>query len=55
MLRAAFATLETQLIVVTHDLALVDDFDRVIVLDEGHVRADDAPSAALATYRRLMS
>ncbi|KUI34291.1 cobalt ABC transporter ATP-binding protein [Mycobacterium sp. IS-1496] len=55
MLRAAFATLDTQLIVVTHDLTLVDDFDRVIVLDEGEVRADDAPPAALAAYRRLMS
>lgn len=55
MLRAAFATLETQLIVVTHDLSLVDDFDRVIVLDDGEVRADDEPSAALAAYRRLMS
>jgi len=55
MLRAAFATLDIQLIVVTHDLTLVDDFDRVIVLDEGEVRADDEPSAALATYRRLMA
>ncbi|MGE2714518.1 energy-coupling factor ABC transporter ATP-binding protein [Mycolicibacterium litorale] len=55
MLRAAFATLDTQLIVVTHDLALVDDFDRVIVLDEGEILADDVPSVALATYRRLMT
>ncbi|KUI31658.1 cobalt ABC transporter ATP-binding protein [Mycobacterium sp. IS-1742] len=55
MLRAAFATLDTQLIVVTHDLTLVDDFDRVIVLDDGEVHADDAPPAALAAYRRLMS
>jgi biotin transport system ATP-binding protein len=55
MLRAAFTTLDTQLIVVTHDLTLVDDFDRVIVLDDGEVRADDVPSAALAAYRRLMT
>jgi biotin transport system ATP-binding protein len=55
MLRAAFATLDTQLIVVTHDLTLVDDFDRVIVLDDGGVRADDGPAVALAAYRRLMS
>ncbi|BBY18723.1 energy-coupling factor ABC transporter ATP-binding protein [Mycolicibacterium litorale] len=55
MLRAAFATLDTQLIVVTHDLSLVDDFDRVIVLDEGEVVADDVPSVALAAYRRLMT
>jgi biotin transport system ATP-binding protein len=55
MLRAAFATLDTQLIVVTHDLTLVDDFDRVIVLDDGEIRADDVPSVALATYLRLMT
>lgn len=55
MLRTAFATLDTQLIVVTHDLALVDDFDRVIVLDDGVVRADDEPSAAIPAYRRLMA
>ncbi|WP_193045567.1 energy-coupling factor ABC transporter ATP-binding protein [Mycolicibacterium baixiangningiae] len=55
MLRAAFATLDTQLIVVTHDLALVDDFDRVIVLDDGEVVADDVPSVALRAYRRLMT
>lgn len=55
MLRAAFATLDTQLIVVTHDLELIDDFDRVIVLDEGQVLADDVPSVALAAYRELMA
>ncbi|MET4427588.1 ABC transporter ATP-binding protein [Mycolicibacterium sp. 624] len=55
MLRAAFATLDTQLIVVTHDLELIDDFDRVIVLDEGQVIADDVPSVALAAYRELMT
>ncbi|MDV3125886.1 energy-coupling factor ABC transporter ATP-binding protein [Mycobacterium sp. 21AC1] len=55
MLRTAFATLDNQLIVVTHDLDLVEDFDRVIVLEEGKIAADDAPSAALSAYRRLMA
>ncbi|WP_299558143.1 energy-coupling factor ABC transporter ATP-binding protein [uncultured Mycolicibacterium sp.] len=55
MLRDAFAALEHQLVVVTHDLELVDDFDRVIVLDEGRVCADDEPAAAIAAYRRLMA
>lgn len=55
MLREAFATLDNQLIVVTHDLELIDDFDRVIVLDDGAIHADDVPSVALATYRRLMA
>lgn len=55
MLRQVFATLDEQLIVVTHDLDLVSDFDRVIVLDDGHVVADDEPADALAFYRRLMA
>ena len=42
-------------VVVTHDLDLVDDFDRVIVLDDGAVVADDAPGPALAAYRELMA
>jgi biotin transport system ATP-binding protein len=54
MMRAAFATLDVQLVVVTHDLDLIDDFDRVLVLDGGRVVADDVPQAALASYRRLM-
>ena len=54
MLRAAFATLDVQLIVVSHDLELVDDFDRIVVLEDGEVVADDAPAAALTAYRRLM-
>ena len=55
MLREVFATLDEQLIVVTHDLDLIDDVDRVIVLDAGRVVADDAPGPALAFYRRLMA
>ncbi len=55
MLRAAFAELDTQLVVVTHDLTLVEDFDRVIVLEDGRIHADDVPSTALAAYRRLMT
>lgn len=55
MLRKAFAALDTQLVVVTHDLELVEDVDRVIVLNEGRVVADDAPAAALRVYRRLMT
>lgn len=55
LLRRAFATLDVQLIVVTHDLELVDDFDRVVVLDEGAVVADDVPAVALAAYRQLMA
>lgn len=37
-------------ILVSHDLDLVAEAERVIVLDEGRVVADDAPSPALAAY-----
>ncbi|GAA1742294.1 biotin transport system ATP-binding protein [Dietzia kunjamensis subsp. schimae] len=48
-----FAGLEQQLVVVTHDLDLVADFDRVLVVDGGRVVIDDAPRPALAGYRRI--
>lgn len=43
-----------QVIVVTHQLEMVHDFDRVIVLDAGRVVADDEPAPALKHYRSLM-
>ncbi|MCL2482973.1 MAG: energy-coupling factor ABC transporter ATP-binding protein [Propionibacteriaceae bacterium] len=47
------SSLDQQVIVVTHDLDFLSDFDRVIVLDEGRVVADDIPAPALDAYRRL--
>jgi biotin transport system ATP-binding protein len=44
-----------QVIVVTHQLDLLDDFDRVIVIDEGAVVADGAADAALGRYRALLA
>ena len=37
-------------VVVSHDLDLVAEAERVIVLDEGRVVADDAPGPAIAAY-----
>lgn len=48
-----FAGLPQQLVVVTHDLDLVADFDRVVVVDGGRVVADDSASRALDAYRRI--
>ncbi|GHE13630.1 energy-coupling factor ABC transporter ATP-binding protein [Klenkia taihuensis] len=49
------ASLEEQVLVVSHDLDLLADFDRVLVVDGGTVVADDAPAPALAHYRELMA
>ncbi|WP_319773904.1 ATP-binding cassette domain-containing protein [Breoghania sp.] len=47
--------LEETVIIVTHDLKLLDDFDRVIVFDQGKVIADDEPGPALAHYVERMT
>ncbi|MEL4317960.1 ABC transporter ATP-binding protein [Leifsonia sp. YIM 134122] len=44
-------SLHQQLIVVTHQLELLEDFDRVIVMEDGRVVADDSPGPALELYR----
>jgi len=48
-------TLPQQVIVVTHHLHLVEEFDRVIVIDEGAVVADGAPAESLAAYQTLLA
>jgi biotin transport system ATP-binding protein len=47
------AGLRQQVLLVTHDLDLLDGFDRVVVVDGGRVAADDAPAPAIAHYREL--
>lgn len=46
--------LDQQLIVVTHDLEMLRDFDRVLVIDDGQLVYDGAPSGAIAFYTELM-
>ncbi|RRO15689.1 ABC transporter ATP-binding protein [Saccharopolyspora rhizosphaerae] len=46
--------LQQQVVLVTHDLDLLSGFDRVIVLDQGRVVADDVPEAAVGFYRELV-
>ncbi|GAB19173.1 putative ABC transporter ATP-binding protein [Gordonia effusa NBRC 100432] len=55
MLSEVFAGLDEQLIVISHDLDILTDFDRVLVLDEGRLVCDDVPAPALDYYRKLMS
>lgn len=50
----ALNSLDQQVIVVTHQLGLLDGFDRVVVLDNGRVVFDGAPVAAIDAYRHLI-
>ncbi len=55
MIGRLLSTLEQQVIVVTHQLELVESFDRVLVIDNGRVVADDLPRPALEHYRALLA
>ncbi|MFK4728234.1 ABC transporter ATP-binding protein [Agromyces mediolanus] len=48
------AALDEQLVVVSHQLELLEDFDRIIVMDGGRVVCDDVPAAALPRYRAII-
>jgi len=51
----AIEALEQTVILASHDLDLLTDFDRVIVFDGGRIAIDDAPSVAIPHYIKLMS
>ena len=53
-IRREFASLEQQLIVVTHDLDFLSDFDRVLCIDDHHVAADGTPDEVIPFYTKLM-
>ncbi|MET4157757.1 ABC transporter ATP-binding protein [Agromyces sp. PvR057] len=50
-----FESLDQQLIVVSHQLELLESFDRVIVMEHGRVIADDVPAIALDAYRAVIA
>lgn len=50
-----FESLDQQLIVVSHQLELLESFDRVIVMEHGRVMADDVPAIALDAYRAVIA
>ncbi|WP_169945015.1 energy-coupling factor ABC transporter ATP-binding protein [Microbispora sp. H11081] len=52
---ALLRDLPQQVVVVTHDLPLLEDFDRVLVVDEGRIVADADPAAAIGHYRKTMA
>ena len=51
----AIEALEQTVILASHDLDLLTDFDRVIVFDGGRIAIDDIPSVAIPHYVKLMS
>jgi biotin transport system ATP-binding protein len=51
---ALLASLPQQVVLVTHHLEQLVDFDRVVVIDEGRVVADDVPRVALKVYDDLL-
>ena len=54
-IRREFARLEQQLLVVTHDLDFLRDFDRVICIDDHHIAADGRPAEVIDFYQDLMA
>ena len=50
---ALLADLPQQVVLVTHHLDLVEDYDRVLVVDDGRVVHDGRPREAVAAYRAL--
>ncbi|QFY09476.1 ATP-binding cassette domain-containing protein [Nonomuraea phyllanthi] len=44
-----------QVLVVSHDLPLLADFDRVLVIDQGRIVADGGPDEAIGHYRKMMA
>lgn len=45
------ANLAQRAIVITHDLEILEDFERVLVVTDGHVAFDGPPQAAIDHYR----
>lgn len=53
-LQRLLAPLPQRLLLATHDLALLEGFDRVLVLDQGRIQADTTPGAAFEAYHALV-
>ncbi len=54
-IKREFAGLDQQLIVVTHDLDFLRDFDRVICIDDHRIAADGKPAEVIEFYQELMA
>lgn len=52
---ATLDALTQPLVMVSHDLDLLNDFQRVLVIDRGRLVCDDTPAGAIGFYRRHMA
>lgn len=55
LIREVFRSLPQQLIVVSHDLEFLDDFDRVICIENHQIAMDGPPSKTIPHYVQLMT
>jgi len=46
--------LDQQVILLTHQLEIIGDFDRVLVVDQGQIYFDGLPAAAISQYKQLI-
>ncbi|MEX2587797.1 MAG: ATP-binding cassette domain-containing protein [Actinomycetota bacterium] len=46
--------LQQPVVLATHELDMLGEFERVVVLDSGRIVADGSPAESVRTYRRLM-
>lgn len=53
MVERAIAGLEQNVIVISHDLPLIADFERVLVFHDGHLLADGPAQAAIRSYHEV--
>ncbi|HHU40491.1 MAG TPA: ABC transporter ATP-binding protein [Propionibacterium sp.] len=54
-LRRAFAELDQQVVIATHDLDLAQDAERVLVVEGGRIVADGSPAEAIGHYEAMMA
>lgn len=53
MVSETIASLEQQTLVISHDLPLLDNFERVLLFHEGHLIADGLPEEAIRRYHEV--
>jgi biotin transport system ATP-binding protein len=49
------AALPENVIIISHDLPLVEDFDRVLLFDQGRLVVDAPAAEAIAHYKEMAS